>query len=161
MSHLEIVQNAFRNPVFIAAVSGIVFGAAGIVKMIINTELGTLYLSMKNSITVILNSLILIAVGYDFEFDLSRVKIACRAIAARVVIQGMLLIPVMGLIRWLYPENVFMVGAAMIYMFAPPSFGMQSYLKSEEAGKFIAATNSLYMIVTLAIYSISSALFIN
>ena len=85
----EIVQNAFRNPVFIAAVLGILSGVTGIVKMIINTEIGMLYRSMKNSITTILNSLILIAVGYDFEFDRSRVKLACRAIAVRVVIQGL------------------------------------------------------------------------
>ena len=124
----EIVQNAFRNPVFIAAVLGILSGVTGIVKMIINTEIGMLYLSMKNSITTILNSLILIAVGYDFEFDRSRVKLACRAIAVRVVIQGLLLIPVIALIRYLYSGNMFMISAAMIYMFAPPSFGMQSYL---------------------------------
>lgn len=127
----EIVQNAFRNPVFIAAVLGILSGVTGIVKMIINTEIGMLYLSMKNSITTILNSLILIAVGYDFEFDRSRVKLACRAIAVRVVIQGLLLIPVIALIRYLYSGNMFMISAAMIYMFAPPSFGMQSYLNSD------------------------------
>ena len=161
MEPSEIVQNAVRNPVFIAAVFGILFGVTGIVKMIINTEIGTLYLSMKNSITTILNSLILIAVGYDFEFDIIRVRLACRAIAVRVVIQGLLLIPVMALIRYLYPGNMFMISAAMIYMFAPPSFGMQSYLKSEEAGKLIAATNSLYMIVTLAIYMIAAALFVS
>lgn len=46
------------------------------VKVIINAEIGILYLSAKNSITTILNSRILIVVGYDFEFNISRVKIA-------------------------------------------------------------------------------------
>lgn len=75
----------------------------------------------------------------------------------RTVIQGLLLIPIVFLVRYLYQGNVFMSGAAIIYMFAPPSFSMQSYLKSEEAGKFIATTNSLYMIVTLAAYIMAAA----
>lgn len=161
MDYMEMIQTAIRNPVFIAAMLGIICGVTGVIKMIIHTETGTLYLSTKNSITTILNSLILIVVGYDFEFDISTVKIALRAIATRVIVQGILLIPLVLMIHYLYPGNIFMSGAAILYMFAPPSFSMQSYLKSEEPAKLIATTNSLYMIVTLVAYIILAVTFVN
>ena len=45
-------------------------------------------------------------------------------------------------------------------MSAPPSFGMQSYIETEEPGKFVAAANSLYMIVTLGVYVFISASYV-
>lgn len=149
-----IIRNAVRNPVFLAAVLGIICGISGIVKIILNTETGIVYLSIKNSITSVLNSLILIIVGYDFEFDKKRVKIAFRSISIRVIIQGLLLIPFGILISYICPGNVYMYGALLIYMSTPPSFSMQSYIETEEPSKLIATTNSLYMVVTLAVYVI-------
>ena len=149
-----IIKNAFRNPVFIAAILGIICGISGIVKIILDTEAGIVYLSTKYIITSVLNPLILIIVGYDFDFDKKRVKIASRSIIIRVIIQGLLLIPFGILISYIYPGNVYMYGALFIYMSSPPSFSMQSYIETEEPGKLIATTNSLYMVVTLAVYVI-------
>ena len=53
-----------------------------------------------------------------------------------------------------------MYSALLLYMSAPPSFGMQSYIETEEPGKFVAAANSLYMIVTLGVYVFISASYV-
>ena len=47
-----------------------------------------------------------------------------------------------------------------LYMSAPPSFGMQSYIETKEPGKFVAAANSLYMIVTLGVYVFITAAYV-
>ena len=47
-----------------------------------------------------------------------------------------------------------------LYMSAPPSFGMQSYIETKEPGKFVAAANSLYMIITLSVYVFISVAYV-
>mgnify|MGYP004671868655 CR=1 FL=1 len=47
-----------------------------------------------------------------------------------------------------------------LYMSAPPSFGMQSYIETKEPGKFVAAANSLYMIITLGVYVFITAAYV-
>lgn len=153
-----IIRNALRNPVFIGAILGIICGMSGIVKIILDGDAGAIYLLTKNMITAALNSFILIIVGYDFEFDKKRVKISFRSIIIRAVTQGLLLIPLEALISYIYPGNVYMYGALLLYLSAPPSFSMQSYIETEEPSKFIVTTNSLYMIVTLAVYIIAAAI---
>lgn len=88
-----LVKSAFTSPVFIAVVLGIICGISGIIKSILDTDFGIVYMSVKNSVTAILNSLILILVGFDFEFERKRIKVAFRAIISRVLVQGMLLLP--------------------------------------------------------------------
>lgn len=63
-------------------------------------------------------------------------------------------------IRYIYPDNILMYSALLLYMSAPPSFGMQSYIETEEPGKFVAAANSLYMIITLGVYVFISAAYV-
>ena len=147
-----LVKSASTSPVFIAVVLGIICGISGIIKSILDTDFGIVYMSVKNSVTAILNSLILILVGFDFEFERKRIKLAFRAIISRVLVQGMLLLPFLFVIRYIYPDNILMYSALLLYMSAPPSFGMQSYIETEEPGKFVAAANSLYMIITLGVY---------
>ena len=53
-----------------------------------------------------------------------------------------------------------MYSALLLYMSAPPSFGMQSYIETEEPGKFVAAANSLYMIITLGVYVFITAAYV-
>ena len=156
----EMVKNAFRSPVFIAVILGIACGISGILKNMLDTDLGTVYMSTKSMITTVLNSLILIVIGYDFDFDKTRVKIAIRAIFARVLTQGLLLVPFAFVIRYLYPGNLLMHAALFVYMSAPPSFSMQTYIREEEPSKLAATTTSLYMLVTLAAYTMIAVTFV-
>lgn len=150
----NMVNCALHNPVFIAAVMGIFCGVTGLIKTLVGSDVGIVYTSIKDIITAVLNPLILLIVGYDFEFDAKRIVVASKAILVRVVTQGILLIPLLFFILHQYPGNTFMLGAVFIYMSAPPSLGIQSYIETEEPNKFISTVNSLYMIVTLIVYAI-------
>lgn len=145
---------ALHNPVFIAAMLGIFCGLTGTIKMLVASDAGIVYTSVKDIITTVLNPLILVVVGYDFEFDGKRILFAAKAIAVRVLTQGILLMPLLLFISYQYQGNALMYGAAILYMSAPPSFGIQSYIENEEPNKFISTVNSLYMIVTLLVYAI-------
>lgn len=153
-----MVDCALHNPVFIAAVLGIFCGLTGVIKLLTASNAGVIYTSIKDIITAMLNPLILLIVGYNFEFDAKRLVVAAKAILVRVVTQGILFIPIFLFISRLYPHNTFMLGAAFIYMSAPPSLSIQSYIATEEPNKFIATVNSLYMIVTLVVYAIVAVL---
>ena len=154
-----IVRDALKSPVFLAMALGIICGISGIIPFILRSDVGIVYTSLKDMITSMLNALILIIVGYDFEFDPKRVVISLRAILLRVLTQGLLFLPLIFLIRHLYPGNTLMMAALLIYMSAPPSFSTQSYIESEEPGKFIATTNSLYTVVSLAVYVVAAVMF--
>ena len=72
----------------------------------------------------------------------------------------MLLLPFLFVIRYIYPDNILMYSALLLYMSAPPSFGMQSYIETEDPGKFVVAANSLYMIITLGVYVFISVAYV-
>ena len=104
-----MVDCALHNPVFIAAVLGIFCGLTGVIKLLTASNAGVIYTSIKDIITAMLNPLILLIVGYNFEFDAKRIVVAAKAILVRVVTQGILFIPIFLFISRLYPHNTFML----------------------------------------------------
>lgn len=96
--------------------------------------------------------MILIVVGYSLSFNSTLIKPCLRTIILRVIVQTPVIILMVLFVRKLFPGDTAVWVAVICYMSSPATFSMQSFLKTEEGSKYAATTNSLYSIVSIAVY---------
>lgn len=153
-----LLMDAVRNPAFIASILGVFSGISGVVKFLLNTGFGPVYLNVETMITSPLTAMILLIVGYGIEPDLRYLKPCLQTIALRVAVQAVFMLPVLWIAGRLFPGDSYILTAIVMYMSAPATFSMQSFLKTEEGCAYAATTNSLYCIVSISVYTVMAGL---
>lgn len=153
----DTLLSAFRNPVFIATLLGVLCGATGVIKRLIASPAGPVYLGIEGMFTSALSAMILIVVGYSFSLEKRLIGPCLAAIFSRFALQALSAIPMVLLVKSLFPGDRVMLAAILLYLAAPPSFSMPTFVKSEEGAKYLATANSLYVIVTIIVYSCLAA----
>lgn len=153
-----LISDALKNPTFLAALAGIVCGLTGVVKMLMAGSLGDIYIDVEKLITTPLTAMILLVVGYNMKPEKTVLIPSVKTILLRVAVQVCVAVPFVFLVSRLMPGNTRMLTAIIIFMSAPPTFSMQSFLKTEEGSTYAATTNSLYCIVSILVYGIMAAI---
>ena len=71
----------------------------------------------------------------------------------RLLVQtGAIILTVLGL-NILMPGDKLLLLAVVIYMSAPATFSMQSFLRTRQASAYAAAVGSLYVFISIAVYA--------
>lgn len=154
----NLVRDALRNPAFIASAAGVVFGLTGITKALIASPLGDAYLSAQQLLTAPMTAMILLVVGYSLKPDITDWKPCLQTILLRFLVQaGAIAITVVGL-RALMPGDDLLILAVVIYMSAPATFSMQSFLRTRQASAYAAAVSSMYVFISIAVYALAAVL---
>ncbi len=153
----NIIKNAFQSPPFLALLLGLLLGITGWLKDFMALPAGELYLSIKNMIVAPLSAMILLCVGSEFRLEKSRVGICLKTVLIRLLLQGVLLALVLWLAGKWKLDPYIKIGFA-IYLTVTPSFCLTSFVKDEEANKYMATTISLYMIFTVAAYLVIASI---
>ena len=154
----NLLRDALRNPAFIASAAGVVFGLCGITKALLGSPFGEAYLSAQQLLTAPMTAMILLVVGYSLKPDITDWKPCLQTICLRLLVQaGAIGITVFGLKR-LVPGDELLILAVIIYMSAPATFSMQSFLKSRQASAYAAAVSSVYVLLSIAVYAIAAVL---
>ncbi len=153
----KICTDALKSPAFLATVAGIISGITGVVDILKTTSFGGAYEGMVNIITVPLSSIIMLVVGYEIEFKKKLLKPCIQMIVLRAVVQALMIAAVMYCIHLIDGKNRLVDIAILIYMSAPASFSMQSFVKKKEGSEFVATTNSLYCLVSIIVYAVVAA----
>lgn len=155
----SLAVSALHTPAFIAAVLGVVFGLTGGIKALLSVPAGSVYSACESLITGPMNALILIAVGYDMSLNPAGIRRSIRPMLSRVLVQAAAIVLALLAITRLFPGNREMVTAVLIYMSAPTTFSMQTYIRDPEGSGFVSTTNSLYVVVTILVYAVCAALY--
>lgn len=155
---VEVIVNALKNPAFVATVLGVIVGLAGGLDKLLATPVGPVYLAVKDMIVAAMSPMILMVVGYDFSLEKELLKPCLKSIGLRAVIQGIFAVVVIAILHALIGENTLLDVAVLVYMSAPGSFSVQTFLQEENAQKYVASCTSLYMIITIAVYVILAGL---
>ncbi|MBQ0001234.1 MAG: permease [Clostridiales bacterium] len=153
-----LLWDAVKNPAFIASVLGVIAGGTGVIKLLLDTGFGPTYLNVEGMITAPLTAMILLIVGYSLSPDLRYLKPCLQTVGLRVVVQGVFMVPVLFIAGKLFPGDTLILYAIVSYMSAPATFSMQSFLKTEEGSAYAATTNSLYVIVSILVYTVMAGL---
>lgn len=158
-SPASLIRSALHTPAFLAALFGVVIGLLGWVKALLPVPAGQIYTACENLITGPMNCLILIAVGYDISLNPAKVRRSIRPLLSRVLIQVVAVILAVLAVTRLFPGNMEMTLAVVMYMSAPTTFSMQTYVRDPEGSSFISTTNSLYIVVTILVYAVCAGIY--
>lgn len=152
----NLTRDALRNPAFIASAAGVLFGLCGITKALISGPFGHAYLSAQQLLTAPMTAMILLVVGYSLKPDITDWKPCLQTILLRLLVQaGAIAVTVAGL-RALVPEDKLLIPAVVIYMSAPATFSMQSFLRTRQASAYAAAVSSVYVFISIAVYALAA-----
>lgn len=149
-----LITDALKNPTFIATLLGILCGVTGLLPRLIGNAFGPVYTAVESLITTPLTAMILLAVGYSMKPEWKLLIPCLKTIGLRVLVQAATIALTLLALSRLVPEDRLLTLAVVVYMSAPATFSMQSFLKTEEAGAYAATTNSLYCLVSLAVYTV-------
>lgn len=152
--------SAIKNPAFIAAVLGVLCGCTGVIARLTATSFGNVYESVISIITVPLSSMILIAVGYDFSCKKKYMAPCIKTVLIRFVLQIAMTAGVLFSVHLLGYSNDILDIAIITYMSAPATFSMQSFVKNAQDGEYVATANSMYCVISFAVYAVLAWVYI-
>lgn len=157
VSVIEIVQNAFKTPAFLAVILGILASVSGLMNGFMLSPAGVIWTTMKDMITAAMSPMILLVVGYEVQLNRELLGTCLKTVIIRVVMQLIFAIAAISLIHILGRSDRLLEIAIIVYMSIPGSMGIQAFIKDEDGGKYIANCNSIYLVVTIVVYAILAA----
>ena len=146
--------SAVKTPAFVASVLGIAAGLTGIISRLVDSSFGGVYLSVENILTTSVTSMILLVVGYSMELTRELIRPCIKTIVLRVCVQAVMMAGVLLAVHFLIGSSQLMDLAIILYMSAPATFSMQTFLKKKESSAYVSTTNSLYCIVSILVYMV-------
>ena len=153
VSGKQLLINAFKSPIFVALILGIIVGVTGVMNSFIETSAGAVYLGIKDMVASPVSAMILLCVGYEFSLEKDSIGVCLKTVFARVIIQSVLLVGVLFLGKEFGFAREIMIGL-VLYMYTIPSLCLSSFVKDERASKYMSTTSSLYLIINLVAYTI-------
>ena len=147
--------SALKTPAFVASVLGIIAGLSGVINRLIAGPLGGTYLSVENILTVSVSSIIL-TVGYSIELTPELIKPCIKTIIMRVCLQAVMMAGVLLAVKYFAGSSRLLNLAVIMYMSAPATFSLQTFLKKKESSAYASTTNSIYCIVSILVYMIAA-----
>ena len=157
MGARDICLDAVKNPAFIATVLGILCGLTGIVRGLLESSAGDLYLICESMITSPLSAILLI-VGYELKPDRALMIPCLKTLLLRMAVQAVMILGVLAAVHRFAGRNQLLDLAVLIYMSAPATFSLQTFVKTEEGSTYIATTNSLYCFISILVYAAAAYL---
>lgn len=154
----KTLMNALKMPAFVAAVLGVIMDCTGLVDPFVESEVGKVYNAIVRTVSAPLTPMILLTVGYSIEAD-RKVIIPClKTIGLRVLIQGaMIAVTIFATHRVLGVDSM-RDKAVLIFMSAPATYSVQSFIKDPRGANFASTVNALYIFVTIAVFAVATQL---
>ena len=131
VSVIEIVQNAFKTPAFLAVILGILASVSGLMNGFMLSPAGVIWTTMKDMITAAMSPMILLVVGYEVQLNRELLG-TCLKTVIRAVMQLIFAIAAISLIHILGRSDRLLEIAIIVYMSIPGSMGIQAFIKDED-----------------------------
>ena len=84
---IEIVQNAFKTPAFLAVILGILASVSGLMNGFMLSPAGVIWTTMKDMITAAMSPMILLVVGYEVQLNRELLGTCLKTVIIRAVMQ--------------------------------------------------------------------------
>ena len=152
----QAVANAFRTPAFVAALLGVVLDCSGLMDPFVASQAGVVYKAIVRTISAPLTPMILLVVGYSIEWDRNVIVPCLKTIALRVLIQGVLIAATIFAMHRLIDVDMDRDLAILIYMSAPATYSLQSFIKNPKGASYASTVNALYIFVTIAVFAVAT-----
>jgi predicted permease len=156
-SAADIIHGIVTSPFIIAVTAGLVLNLTGLYGLILASPFGSTWTATISMVTSPIVGLILFCLGYDLTVDKDTISPILRLGAVRLAWSLLIVIGFFLLFHTRMADHEFLM-AVLIYFACPTGFGMTPllyplYKDNREAG-FTSAFMSLYIVVTLVVYTL-------
>ena len=156
-SAADLVKNIVTNPFIIAVALGLFLNLTGLYNLIVASAFGSAFTATISMATSPIVSLIRFCLGYDLTVDKDTLAPLARLGVVRLAWHILIIVGFFLIFAGRMANHEFML-AVLIYFMCPTGFGMapllQPLYKSERESGFTSAFMSLYIIVTLIVYTV-------
>ena len=154
----KLIRDAFKSPPFIAALLGILMGISGGMRIFLTTAAGAVYQSAEQMITAPLSVIILLIVGYSIQLEKDMIAPCLKTVALRAALQAVMVVGTLWAMHRFIGQDRLTDLAVIIYMSAPATFSMQSFVKDQRGGHYVSTANAIYCFVSIAVFAVASVM---
>lgn len=155
-SYKDIIKSIFTNTFVIAVILGLFMNFTGLYELLLASSFGDMISTTINQVTAPIIPMILFILGYDLNIDSHNLKPVLRLIAVKFVYYAFVILGFFVLFPELMADKSFMI-APIIYFMCPTGFGLMPIIEplyqDEDDASFTSAFVSIFMIVTLFVYT--------
>lgn len=156
-SKKDLVKNIFTNSFVLAVIFGLGLNILGGYTFLQSTPIFDLYTGTISQVTTPIVGMILFILGYDLNVDKETLVPILKLVAVRVAFYAVVIVGFFIIFPTLMADKIFML-AVLLYFMCPTGFGLVPVIsplfKSDEDASFASAYISLFMIVTLIVYTV-------
>ena len=140
------------------ALLGILMGISGGMRIFLTTAAGAVYQSAEQMITAPLSVIILLIVGYSIQLEKDMIAPCLKTVALRAALQAVMVVGTLWAMHRFIGQDRLTDLAVIIYMSAPATFSMQSFVKDPRGGHYVSTANAIYCFVSIAVFAAASVL---
>ena len=152
----ELIKNIFSNSFVIAVLLGLILNFSGIYRMLLASDFGTMITMTISQATTPIVSMILFILGYDLNIDKKTLTPILKLLAIKTIYFTFVILGFFVFFPNYMADKTFMI-APIIYFMSPTGFGLMPVItplyKNDEDSAFTSAFVSIYIIVTLIVYT--------
>lgn len=152
----EMLKGIILSPLVISLVLGFVLHGVGLYGILDGSEVGTVYTEVVSMATGPIVALILFMIGFQFKVEKSSIAPLVKCVLTRMAVMAAGIFVIVHLFHDMMQDEAFLI-AILLYFMCPPALVMTLQVKplcrTEEETSFMSAFISVYMIVTLIIYT--------
>lgn len=152
----ELLKTIFTNSFVIAVMLGIVLNVLGVYDLLCQSAFIDVYTNTIQQATAPIVSLILLIIGYNLKINKDTIGSLLKLVGVRIIFYILVIAGFFIFFPNLMADKIYMMGV-LIYFMCPTGFAMPMLIspiyKGEEDEDFVAAFISLFMVITLIVYT--------
>ena len=156
-SYKDIIKSIFTNTFVIAVILGLFMNFTGLYELLLASSFGDMILTTINQVTAPIIPMILFILGYDLNVDKKTLVPILKLMGIKIVYYAMVIAGFFILFPAQMADKTFMM-APIIYFMCPTGFGLMPVIaplyKDEDDASFTSAFVSIFMIITLIVYTL-------
>lgn len=157
ISSRDLTKKILSNSFVIAVIMALCLNFLGVYTMLSESHFIDIYTNTISMATAPIVGMILFIIGYDLKIDMDTIAAILKLLVLRIALYILIIIGFFVFFPQLMAEKTYLI-AVLIYFMCPTGFALPMQIsplyKKEEDSSFTSAFISLYMIITLIVYTI-------
>lgn len=157
MNTKELIKKICSNTFVIAVFLGLLLNLTGVYQIFSESAWIDIYTNTVSTATAPIMAMILFIIGYDLKVDMEKLPSLLKMILVRTLFYLCVIIGFFVLFPHLMADKIYLI-AVLLYFMCPTGFALPMVIsplfKNEEDSSFASAFISLFMIITLIVYTI-------
>jgi predicted permease len=151
----NLLGNMFSNKCFWGMLLGIICGATGIGKLVLNSSVGGIVTSVISMIAAPTSAIVLLVVGYELNMKRELMKKVLITVVTRLAIMAVLLVAVSAIVTGIFGYDKELEVALMVLYSLPAPFIIPMFADLGDDSEYVSTTLSVNTVVTIILFALS------